>query len=113
MDGLKITFNLTKVIVSTILRDRLKDTGSKYSTTHTYVSKDDVEIIVELRKKNISLDIIHGKLNLPRALISSILKNELGNKYKQYYAKNIVQRPFSIIYNKIISEIQPKRSVIV
>ncbi|KKK95106.1 hypothetical protein LCGC14_2676140, partial [marine sediment metagenome] len=101
-------------IVSTILSDKLKDTGSKYSTTHPYISKEDVDIIVELRKKSISLNIIHGVLNLPKPVITSILKGELGDKYKQYYKRNFPShlQEFSIIYNKIVSKIQPKGAVI-
>ncbi len=105
---------LTKVIVSTILSDILKYTSSKYSTTHNYVSKEDVEIIVELRKKSISLDIIHRRLILPKPIITSILKGELGDKCKQYYSKNVPShlQEFALIYNKVVLEIQPKTAVI-
>ncbi len=98
---------LRRIIISTILSDKLKDTGSKYSTTHTYVSKEDVEELIQLRKENMSLHTIQEKLNLPKSRVSSILRGELENKSKQYKVN-----PFSIIYNKIILKIQPRRAVI-
>jgi len=138
---------LTRYTISKILKDRLKDTRSEYSTTQTYISKKNVEEIVQLRKKNIKLQVIHEKLKIPVIRIISILKGELKDDYQKYGARHfpyymrehifhlyelktppqeiskvtkvslnsikiILQNSFDIIYNKIISKIQPVRVVI-
>ena len=138
---------LARCAVSKILKNKLKDTRSKYSTTQTYISKENIEEIVQLRKKNILLRIIHERLKIPVILIISILKGELRGNYQKYGARHIpyymreqifhlyelktspqeisevtkvslnsikviLQKSFDMIYNKIISEIQPVRAVI-
>lgn len=80
---------LTISNISKILKDRLKDVYSEYSTPQTFVSKNDVETIVQLRKKNTSLLNIREELKIPLPLISLILKCELKDKYKKYYARRI------------------------
>jgi len=133
--------------VSTILEDKLTSIGSKYSTNQTFISNEDVEKIVQLRRKNVSLNKIKAKLNLPFTLTLSILKSELKGEYQNYNARNIpsevrekililyelralpdeiseitnvslntvkfvIQASFDIIFNKIISEIQPTKIAI-
>ncbi|KKM72550.1 hypothetical protein LCGC14_1419440 [marine sediment metagenome] len=89
---------LPKHLVSTILKDKLKDTISEYSTLRTYISKEDVKEIVQLRKECISLKNIQEKLGIDITLISSILRCELGDKYQEYSAKNIPSQ----VRNRII-----------